>query len=295
MARTEGTGLRRVLQSLQARILSPERTAWYSTSLADNIVPAEALPRLAERIKKNAAYGRSSMVAADLEVYLARGGEIKPAIVSALFNMYARLRSPEKGDALYARVQAHRQGPMTPANYASLLNVYAKAEHPPYGVPRRWAIRAAQVAQEALDAGVVPGLAFMHSLMECQAKAGLPEAALATYHQLLRKGLQPTPRTFNILLLAHRRSGRGHPDAGRLELLPGCVRRGRRHRPRLPRLDLHARRRYRPRPLHGASAGPGLLRPPLPGSRSTGRGPAAADFVARGRASLLQPRRCPLR
>lgn len=51
MARTEGTGLRRVLQSLQARILSPERTAWYSTSLADDIVPAEALPRLAERIK----------------------------------------------------------------------------------------------------------------------------------------------------------------------------------------------------------------------------------------------------
>uniref|UniRef100_A0A1D1ZUL0 PROP1-like PPR domain-containing protein n=1 Tax=Auxenochlorella protothecoides TaxID=3075 RepID=A0A1D1ZUL0_AUXPR len=221
MARTEGTGLRRVLQSLQARILSPERTAWYSTSLADNIVPAEALPRLAERIKKNAAYGRSSMVAADLEVYLARGGEIKPAIVSALFNMYARLRSPEKGDALYARVQAHRQGPMTPANYASLLNVYAKAEHPPYGVPRRWAIRAAQVAQEALDAGVVPGLAFMHSLMECQAKAGLPEAALATYHQLLRKGLQPTPRTFNILLLAHRRSGTSRGAAHVFEdLLP---------------------------------------------------------------------------
>lgn len=96
----------------------------------------------------------------------------RPAILSALFNMYARLRSPEKGDALYARVQAHRQGPMTPANYASLLNVYAKAEHPPYGVPRRWAIRAAQVAQEALDAGVVPGLAFMHSLMECQVCAG---------------------------------------------------------------------------------------------------------------------------
>lgn len=40
---------------------------------------ARWLPNVARnpRMQKNAAYGRSSMVAADLEVYLARGGEIK--------------------------------------------------------------------------------------------------------------------------------------------------------------------------------------------------------------------------
>lgn len=122
--------------------------------------------------------------------------------------MHARRRDPQAADELYQALKERGvSGPaLGAAAYAHLLNVYAKAEHPPYGVPPRWAARAAEVAAEAVAAGITPDLVFMHCLLEAQAKAGRLPEALATFEGLRRRGLHPQPRTFSILFTAFRRA-----------------------------------------------------------------------------------------
>ena len=98
---------------------------------------------------------------------------------------YARRREADKGWALY---QALLGEPGAPApnlfTYAAVLNALSKASHPPYDLPPEAAARAEGVVAHLRAAGLRPNLVVVHTLMNCQAKAAQPEAALRTLRQM---------------------------------------------------------------------------------------------------------------
>ncbi|PRW51133.1 Glutathione S-transferase theta-2B [Chlorella sorokiniana] len=92
--------------------------------------------------------------------------------------------------------------PLNEYGYGALLTALSRAEHPPYDLPARYAEKAAQAFEEMQAAGVVPNAVLWHNLLDCQAKAGQPDAAFATYRRMLAAGAAPNSWTFSMLVSA---------------------------------------------------------------------------------------------
>ncbi|KAI7835332.1 hypothetical protein COHA_010767 [Chlorella ohadii] len=106
--------------------------------------------------------------------------------------------------------------PLDEYGYGALITALSRAEHPPYDLPAHYADKAAQAFEEMRAAGVEPNVVLWHNLLDCQAKAGQPDAAFATYRRMLAAGAAPNSWTFSMLVSA---CGRGRQPARASEVV----------------------------------------------------------------------------
>ncbi|KAK9809969.1 hypothetical protein WJX72_002793 [[Myrmecia] bisecta] len=141
-----------------------------------------------------------------LHAFQREGGRSRLWMYNTLISMHARRRDPNA--ALEAAKQL-RDANLRPDlyTYGALLNACAKAQHPPYDLPPEFARRAQALYEEMIAAGICPNQIVIHSLMDCQAKAGLVDEAFASFKLLHQHGLRPDTTSYNILVSACARAG----------------------------------------------------------------------------------------